>query len=101
MSDKPIRLEVSFTDEPTAEDVRQLLQDLQDWIFDNPDEGRYLSSFFADAGKDEGLSFSSFWVPSGKIERAGQTLKFECVGSSGDDWPVELGAFHYHQEDSI
>lgn len=90
MSDNPMRLVVSFPDEASAENVRAIIQGAQDWIFDNPNEERYLGSYISNEGKDEGIQFSSFWVPSGKIEKSADKLSFECVGSPGDDWPDDF-----------
>lgn len=90
MSDNPMMLVVSFKDEQSAENVRQILQAAQDWIFAEPEEERYLGSYISKEKKAKRIRFSSCWVPSGKIERSAESLKFECVGSPGDDWPDDL-----------
>ncbi|MEP5764123.1 MAG: hypothetical protein ABJ308_06000 [Halieaceae bacterium] len=90
MSDNPIRLEVAFKDEESAERVREILEAAQQWIFSEPAEERYLGEYIAQENEASAVQFSSYWVPSGDIQRSCATLQFECVGSPGDDWPDDI-----------
>ena len=90
MSDNPMRLTATFGDDDAAERTRQTLQQAQDWIFANHDEERYVRDYLESHDETHDVTFSSFWVPSGKIERSAESIRFECVGSPGDDWPDDL-----------
>ena len=85
-----MRLSVSFSKDGAAKEVKEIMQAAQDWIFSNMDEERYLGNYLANEGISEGIHFDSFWVPSGAIEREGNILKFELVGSPGDDLPGDI-----------
>lgn len=90
MSDNPLNLRISFADESSAENSRRIIQDAQTWIYRDTGEERYLGDYISMKGLGEGINFDSYWVPSGDIDRQDTSIKFELVGSPGDDFPGDI-----------
>jgi len=90
MSDNPMRLKVSFSDENAARKVKKIFQSAQDWIVSKTDKEYFLGDYISNKGLAEGITFDSFWIPNGEIETEGNSLIFELVGSPGDDLPGDI-----------